>query len=225
MTRAQGSLFEVQKTINGIPILALPHETWRTHFADFEFNPDILDGVAGGGERSRAVKLVIETRLPRLYKEVRCVAAHMSLFQTCSRVICNDKVRKAIVQFHNSTDARRHVLDSASKWERKWPDCDVLSPVGRQEVDVRRLESQLFQDEDWTRWLLRQTNYLDLDRQWRDKQKEDREKFISRHGDNDKFHKVRDVEDEMVLQSRLGQEALTLLDVDKDRELLAYSFR
>ena len=222
MTRAQGSLFQVQKAINGISILALPHETWRTHFSDFEFNPDKLDGVAERGERSRAVKLVVDARLPLLYSKVRRVAANMSLFQTCSRVLCNDNVRTAIVQFHNSTDARRHILDSSSKWDRKWPNCDLLTPVGRQEVDIRRLESQLFLDEDWTRWLLRQTNYLNSDRQWRDKQKEDRERFMLRYGDNHTFHQVGD---EMVLQSRLGQEALTLLDVAKDRELLAYSFR
>jgi hypothetical protein len=246
MAEARGSLFEERKALDGTLILAPPHETWRSHFADFEYDPDALDGVPRGTELSRDIKSVVNVRLPRLYGEVRRVPAHRSLFEAGSRVLCDDRFGQAIVQYHNSTDARRRILDVSSHWgavecaRREWdlpgeepeqifPDVDFLSPDRRQKVDVWRLRSQLFWRQGWAEWLHCQSNFLEADRQWRAKRIEAMEDFALRHGDrireSETYRKDRDTLEDIELQSSLGQEALTLLVFCEERELLSYSYQ
>jgi hypothetical protein len=91
-----------------------------------------------------------------------------------------------------------------------------------QEVDIWRLQSQLFQDEDWTGWLLHQTNFLALDRQWRDKEKD---RFVSSgRNDGKQLHNFGDDLDEMEHQASRGHGALSWLQLNENHELLSYSF-
>jgi hypothetical protein len=60
---AQGSLFEEQKAVNDVTILALPHDMWQYHFMHFEFHRDKIDAILGVKERSRDIELLVDHRL------------------------------------------------------------------------------------------------------------------------------------------------------------------
>lgn len=166
---AAGILFNVQKLVTGQEHLIPVHHTLQEYFhGTYTFDERI-------GPQGMDTPVV--SRSKNLYETVSRQSHHFR-FRTCCDSLRKPQFQTAIYIYQKCADVQRQSLDGASK--RCVPSdtaflAESANLIQRGHIHVKRLQSQLFQDQSFglydperASWIDRQWAALDDDRRWRE---------------------------------------------------------